>query len=63
MREARAVVADDVLTGGSHSFMPEDRYFFAAFDEDGAGIRSDPTEPAIAKPKASTEIVMVPLKE
>jgi hypothetical protein len=32
-------------------------------DEDGAGISSDPTEPAIAKPKASIEIVMVPLKE
>ena len=29
---------DDVLTGNSHGFMPETRYFLTAFDGDGAGL-------------------------
>jgi hypothetical protein len=34
----RALVAADVPSGGSHSFMLEDRYFLGALIGDGAGL-------------------------
>ena len=36
--QTRAAVADDGLTGGSHGFMREDRYFLATFDGDGVWL-------------------------